>query len=318
MKVLSKRTEVEYRAILKLAFGTDVPPFGPLDPYRAPTRTEMKWVRVRNPKHRDGTRAGRRATIREQQMVGVTTDSVASWPYQRRVVLVAAIRWAKGLRPGTPDPDVDKVPIEARPPHKEPRIPSEAELQTLDVRIRDPNFTMATRARPLSPAWRAVIDILLRLGLRLEETAMLPQSSIDRSIATGQLVVKRKGGKEQTIPSAHVTQALELVSKYITIFRNKKGGPSILAMALGPQRGHKGFTAGAATKRVSRLVKLFGKTVGIPWLHTHLLRHGFATRLSRDGASLQVIQRWLGHASVATTQLYVHPDAADLEKYVRK
>jgi len=66
-----------------------------------------------------------------------------------------------------------------------------------------------------------------------------------------------------------------------------------------------------------RLVQKVGDDAGIDALRPHKLRHAFATRMMRDGATLPVIQWMLGHSSPATTARYVHPGSMDAEKFVR-
>ena len=65
---------------------------------------------------------------------------------------------------------------------------------------------------------------------------------------------------------------------------------------------------------VHAIVEKYGRVVGIRGLHPHTLRHSFATHLLEGGADLRVVQELLGHANVATTQLYTHLDRSHIRR----
>ena len=65
---------------------------------------------------------------------------------------------------------------------------------------------------------------------------------------------------------------------------------------------------------VHAIVEKYGRVVGIKGLHPHTLRHSFATHLLEGGADLRVVQELLGHANVATTQLYTHLDRTHIRR----
>jgi integrase/recombinase XerD len=249
-RILSDRTQVEYRGALRSAFGVESPPFGRLD-----------------------------------------VAKVSSWGYSRRIVLLAAIRWSKGLGVKDRDFDVDRVPLPARPPYREVRIPPEQALCLYENEVEK-----------LPDGAHAVCLLPLRLGLRVSELCGLRRSDVERSRHSQTVIVLRKGNREQEIPADHCK---ELVGELLKIPHWKRVG-EILCDGLPSSQVH----------RVEVLIKAVGARVGLD-LHPHLLRHGFATRLARDGASPVVIQKWLGHKSLQTTSLYLHVDLDDMRKYAR-
>lgn len=167
---------------------------------------------------------------------------------------------------------------------------------------------------------RAVALLPLRLGLRAAEVLSIPRAETQSAVKTGRLKVLTKGGKERFIKCTKVKALLQdLLSARPKLPRAKLRGPK-------PQRKERweivaeiistGTTPKAHHAALLRLIKRTGKQAGIV-VRPHLLRHAFATRLARDGASPFVVQRALGHASIQTTMRYVHPTESDVEKYLR-
>ncbi|MDE1170298.1 MAG: tyrosine recombinase [Verrucomicrobium sp.] len=154
---------------------------------------------------------------------------------------------------------------------------------------------------PLGLRDKAVLEVFYAAGLRLSELATARIEGY--APAEGVLRVLGKGNKERLVPLGRA--ALEAVDLWL-----EKGRP-VLA---GPESGGEIFLGRGGARltpaRLEQIVKEIARRAGIGKnVYPHLLRHSFATHLLAHGADLRVIQELLGHASIATTQIYTHVDA---------
>jgi len=145
---------------------------------------------------------------------------------------------------------------------------------------------------------RALVELLYGAGLRVSEAVGLDRRGVDLD---DRLVrVTGKGGKERIVPIGR--QGVEALRRYLArgrphldrrhrpeLFLNAKGGP---------------LTRAGAFLILRRLAGAAGLDPGR--VHPHLLRHSFATHLLEGGADLRSVQEMLGHADLATTELYTH------------
>ena len=152
---------------------------------------------------------------------------------------------------------------------------------------------------PATPAGlrdRAILELLYGAGLRISELTALDVDDVD--LEEGAVRVLGMGGKEREVPLGRY--AREAVDAYLT-----RGRP---AMVSGTSRGAMFLNArgGRLTRQSgNRLLATHVRTAGIETRVTpHSLRHSFATHLLEGGADVRVVQELLGHASVATTQIY--------------
>ena len=152
---------------------------------------------------------------------------------------------------------------------------------------------------PTTPAGlrdRAILELLYGSGLRISELTGLDVDDID--VESASLRVLGKGGKEREVPLGSF--ASSAVTAYLT-----RGRP---ALASGASRGALFLNArGGRLSRQScaRSLTRYVRLAGIDRRVTlHTLRHSFATHLLEGGADVRVVQELLGHASVATTQIY--------------
>lgn len=149
-------------------------------------------------------------------------------------------------------------------------------------------------AGPLQLRDRALVEMLYSTGARITELLDLNVDDLDTK---NQLVLVRgKGGKERIVPLG--VPALEALSQYVVRARtplNKKGSPALFLNQRGGRMGRQsGF----------KVVSEAAERAGLGAVSPHSLRHSFATHLLEGGADVRVVQELLGHASVATTQIY--------------
>jgi integrase/recombinase XerD len=145
---------------------------------------------------------------------------------------------------------------------------------------------------------RALIELLYGAGLRVSETVGLEKSSVDLD---GRLVrCVGKGSKERIVPIGR--QAVHALRRYLARgrpFLDSRHRPELFLNAKGG-----GLTRAGAFLILRKVAEKAGLEPGR--VHPHLLRHSFATHLLEGGADLRSVQEMLGHADLATTELYTH------------
>ena len=165
---------------------------------------------------------------------------------------------------------------------------------------------------PLCWRDRAILELLYATGMRVSELAELPLSSLD--LDEGFLTVFGKGGKERLVPVGE--PALRALGRYLREVR------PTLDRAQGKGKGRVFLNArGSPLSRVAvwALVKESARRAGITRkVSPHTLRHTFATHLLEGGADLAAVQELLGHADIATTQIYTHVDREYLRDVHRR
>jgi integrase/recombinase XerD len=169
----------------------------------------------------------------------------------------------------------------------------------------------ATLEGPEAVRLLCIVELLYASGLRVSELVTLPLTA-----ATGErrmLLVKGKGGKERLVPLG--TPAREAIKAYIQV-RPRFLPPSERAQRfLFPSRGVEGHLT---RRRVAQLLKDLAVKAGVDprKLSPHVLRHAFASHLVAHGADLRSVQQLLGHADIATTQIYTHVQDERLRRLV--
>ncbi len=148
----------------------------------------------------------------------------------------------------------------------------------------------------------ALVELLYGSGLRASELVSLPRAAIggDRPY----LILRGKGGRERMVPiSDRARAAVALWRAHV---------PAGSAWLFPSGKGH------LSRIRLYQLVKALGAMAGIPpeRISPHVLRHAFATHLLAGGADLRALQAMLGHADIATTEIYTHVDASRLVELV--
>jgi integrase/recombinase XerD len=152
----------------------------------------------------------------------------------------------------------------------------------------------------------AILELLYATGIRVTELCTLDADGVNHDSAF--VRVTGKGSKTRFVPVGRA--ALAAVKSYTSGVRPKLGGQQKAACG-------KLFLSrsGKPMKRedVWALVKKYGAAAGLQGKYSpHTLRHSFATHLLEGGANLRAVQEMLGHADIATTELYTHVDAKRL------
>jgi integrase/recombinase XerD len=199
----------------------------------------------------------------------------------------------EGLRADDPSPALPRPTLE-RPL---PKILDPHEVEAMFAAVEE----RAASKRPLALRDLALIELLYGSGLRATELVSLPR----RAVRPGQpfLMIRGKGDKERLAPISG--RAEKAVAEWLTVAPAGQwlfpGGKSHLGRV-----------------RLYQIVRALAALAGIApeRVSPHVLRHAFATHLLAGGADLRVLQSLLGHADIATTQIYTHVDSARLVELV--
>ncbi len=245
-------------------------------------------------------------------VTGSAQVDVKKWPNSQRKLLRAALAYEARANGLDPAPLVRSVPVDYEI-KREVKIPGEELARAYEA-----------QAGELPVGYRALALLPLRLGMRASEVCALERSRVQEALKTGELTFVRKGGRERTLPVGKVRALLE----EMLAVPPKRPKTTLHALEREQRARHKRtwdrageiLSCGAPLAQYHAIHKLIaetGKAAGLEESRPHILRHAFATRMNRDGAPLFTIQRALDHASISTTQRYVHPDTADVEKFMR-
>jgi len=181
--------------------------------------------------------------------------------------------------------------------HKLPRVLRHAEAASL--------MESPATDEPLDVRDRAILETLYGTGVRVSELCLLDLNDIDdeRNV----IRVLGKGSKERTVPFG--SPARRALDRWRTDGRPQLATASSGAAVFLGQRG-----ARIDPRTVRRLVhRRLAAVPNLPDLGPHGLRHSAATHLLEGGADLRSVQEFLGHATLATTQIYTHVSAERLK-----
>ena len=196
----------------------------------------------------------------------------------------------EGLRPDDPSPALPR-PRARRPL---PRLLEHGEIAQLFAQAEDEAAAdSAAAVRMLT-----LLELLYGSGLRATELVSLPLGAVPRDAPV--LTVTGKGGQQRMVPVGG--RAAQALSRWLTL--RDKGSRWLF-----PSRG-----SHLSRVRLFQLLRALAGRAGIDpaKVSPHVLRHAFATHLLEGGADLRVLQTLLGHADIATTQVYTHVDSARL------
>jgi integrase/recombinase XerD len=187
----------------------------------------------------------------------------------------------------------DNPAAEIEPPRRRRKLP-----RTLSPREAERLIEAAAGTTPRTLRDAALVELLYGAGLRVSEAVGLERASVDLDERLVRCI--GKGDKERIVPIGR--SATEALRRYLArgrpyldrrhrpeLFLNAQGGP---------------LTRAGAFLILRRLAEKAGLEAGR--VHPHLLRHSFATHLLEGGADLRSVQEMLGHADLATTEVYTH------------
>ena len=208
----------------------------------------------------------------------------------------------EGLREDDPSATIDR-------PRRGRSLPKSLGEDEVDALL------VAARARPGAEGARlvALLEVLYATGLRVSELVGLPLAAL-----TGDgemLIVRGKGDKERMVPLGEpARQALAAYMAARTAFLGREGKAS---RWLFPSRSAQGHLTRA---RFGQMLKEVADEAGIDRrrVSPHVLRHSFASHLLAHGADLRSLQQLLGHADIATTQIYTHVLEERLKSLVKR
>lgn len=171
-------------------------------------------------------------------------------------------------------------------------------------------LTQPDTAKPLGQRDRAMFELLYACGLRVSELAGLQLGQV--VLQPGYLTVRGKGEKERLVPMGEL--AAECLKTYLEDGRIKLLKKGIIPQVFVNARGES-----ISRQGVWKIIKTRAQKAGIAINITpHMLRHSFATHLLENGADLRSLQVMLGHADIATTQIYTHVARERLKEIHRK
>ena len=203
-----------------------------------------------------------------------------------------AFLYTEGLREDDPTSSFES-PRQARPL---PRILSQNDVLALIAAAQGDAHESAEGQRLL-----CMVEILYAAGLRVSELVTLPLSAARNKSAF--LIVKGKGGKERLVPFS--PSARSAIADYLAVRDRFLPPDDLHNRHLFPSRSGTGHLT---RRRCHQLLKELALKAGVDpaKLSPHVLRHAFATHLVEGGADLRSVQVMLGHADIATTQIYTH------------
>ncbi len=186
-------------------------------------------------------------------------------------------------------------------PRRARKLPQVLNYSEIQLLLAAPQGQAPTALRD-----RALLETMYACGLRASETIGLDVADLD--LRRGLLQARGKGSKERLVPLGR--KAIAAVSAYLRSGRPKLVGDRHEAKLFVNFRG------GPLTRQgLYKIVQRQARTAGLSGrLSPHTLRHSFATHLLAGGCDLRAVQEMLGHADIATTQLYTHLSGEQLKE----
>ncbi len=161
---------------------------------------------------------------------------------------------------------------------------------------------------------KAILETLFSTGLRVSELVGLNKDQINIKDSTEELEVVITGKGDRTRTVYFSPRSVDALREYLSIRDDDDEDPLFIRYR-GPKTGDRRIT----TRSVENIVKKYVRKTGLPEKTTpHTLRHSYATDLLAQGVDLRVIQEFLGHKNIATTQIYTHITSKKLKEIHKK
>ena len=244
-------------------------------------------------------------------------QGIADWPAleHAQVRLFAARSHAAGLAPRSIQRRLSAVrsflnfliregilkqncAVDVRAPKGQRRLPVTLDADTMGRLLEIPG------TEPLAVRDRALMELLYSSGLRLAELVGL--NLPDLNVADRTVRVLGKGSKTRVVPVGR--KALVALGEWLNVRRDLVQGGNDAVFV-----GNSGRRLGA--RAIQKRVEYWAVRQGLPMhVHPHLFRHSFASHLLESSGELRAVQELLGHADIATTQVYTHLDFQHLAR----
>ena len=246
----------------------------------------------------DATEKDLRAYIVDLGAAGMSTATVS-----RRLASMRQLYgflYAEGHRPDDPTSRMDAPKRRSRLP----KLLSEGEVLALVGAAQRKEGVDGARLRVL-------LELLYGSGLRASELVAMPLSALAADRAS--VRIRGKGGRERVVPIGRAARAA--LEDWLD-HRDREIGRPLEARYVFPSRGRNGHLT---RQRLAQILKQLAIEAGVDAsrMSPHVLRHAFATHLLDHGADLRAVQVMLGHADIATTQIYTHVQAERLADVVK-
>ncbi len=152
----------------------------------------------------------------------------------------------------------------------------------------------------------AIFELFYSSGLRLAELAALDCDAFDSALNEGEIRVLGKRNKARLIPVGNKARAALAAWAELRPSLAAEGEAALFVGRRGKRLGHRAIQLRLAEQ---------GRQMGLPrHVHPHMLRHSFASHVLQSSGDLRAVQEMLGHASIASTQVYTHLDFQHLAK----
>lgn len=183
-----------------------------------------------------------------------------------------------------------------------PKVPSQEEASRM--------IDASSVATPQGLRDQAILELLYGAGLRASELCALELDQL--SLTAGFVRPQGKGRKERVVPLG--MPAITALQRYLKDGRPKLGVPDTSQSVFVSNKGRPFSRMG-----IFKLVRHYAQVAGVAApMSPHKLRHAFATHMLQGGADLRSVQEMLGHASIATTEIYTHVAHDELRDAVNR